>query len=164
MNITTFMQEMVKANVPFIFQSHLDGANANKLTDKEKEKGLQMMFLKFQWKYYDSDAMCNRTIPNVKKLVDETLNGSICKNVSLGTGSGGLYTAFGKPWSYSLYTMVVLPNDDKVVKEFMCILTEIERITKEEPFEEQNINIDKYVKSLPEFWKEEGELKFSYWV
>jgi len=164
MNITIFMQKMVKANVPFIFQSHLDGHRMSELRD-EKAETHQMLFLKFQWKWYDEKYCCDRTVKNVSELVEETLNGvSLCEDVYITKGSGFLYTAFGNPWSYSLYSMVILPKNDELVKQFKGILSEIIRIRIKESLEEQNLYIKKYVASLPEFWKKEqvGKFNFTY--
>jgi hypothetical protein len=158
------MQEMVKANVPFIFQSHLDDHRIPELRG-DKAETHQMLFLKFQWKWYDEKHYCDRPVKNVDELVDKTLaNFTLCEDVYIKRGNGFLYTAFGKLWSYSLYSMVIIPKNDEIVEQFIAILSEIVRIRTEESIEEQNLYIKKYVSSLPEFWKKEkvDEFKFTY--
>jgi hypothetical protein len=157
MNITTFMQEMVKANVPFIFQDHLDGHRILELSG-DKAETHQMLFLKFRW---ENGTNTPRRIVN--KLVDKTLNGfSLCEDVYINKGNGFLYTAGHKYWSYSLFSMVILPKNNEVVKQFRDILSEIVRIRQEEVLEEQNLYIKKYVASLPEFWKKKQEDEFDF--
>ena len=157
MNITTFMQEMVKANVPFIFQNHLDVHRILELSG-DKAETHQMLFLKFRW---ENGTNTPRRIVN--NLVDKTLNGfSLCEDVYINKGNGFLYTAGHKYWSYSLFSMVILPKNNEVVKQFRDILSEIVRIRQEEVLEEQNLYIKKYVASLPEFWKKKQEDEFDF--